>query len=101
MRRMAVTICAALGLLTGPVWASTNAVGARTGDVIAPSRTEAKSGPQFARELRNPPIAQPTYAAREAANPELARFKGGNASIYIGGSTVVIILLVVLLIVLL
>ena len=101
MRRIALTICAALALLTGPVWASTTAVGARTDEVTAPSRTDGKPSPRVGSATGAPVHPQATYAAREAANPELAQFKGGNASIYIGGSTVVIVLLVVLLIVLL
>jgi len=57
---------------------------------------------------RSVAMAKPThsdvsdaYAAREAAAPQSAKFKGGGTSLYIGGSTVVIVLLVVLLVVLL
>jgi hypothetical protein len=51
-----------------------------------------------------PNDAQPhraSYAAREAAAPHAADFKGNGAGIYIGGSTVAVVLVVVLILVLL
>ena len=56
------------------------------------------------------PVAQSTapaptsesgnYAQREAANPALGEFKGGDAAIYIGGSaiTVLVVVLIILII---
>lgn len=41
------------------------------------------------------------YAAREAAAPQTADFKGQGAGIYIGGSTVAVVLLIVLIVILL
>jgi hypothetical protein len=46
------------------------------------------------------PAAATDYAAREAAAPELGKFTGGGAGIYIGGSTLVIVLLVVIIVIL-
>lgn len=46
------------------------------------------------------PSATTDYAAREAATPELGKFTGGGAGIYIGGSTLVVVLLVVLIVIL-
>jgi hypothetical protein len=42
-----------------------------------------------------------SYAAREAAAPHAADFKGKGAGIYIGGSTVAVVLVIVLILVLL
>ena len=36
------------------------------------------------------------YAAREAAKPELGKFVGGSAVIYIGSGTLIVVLIVVL-----
>ncbi len=56
------------------------------------------------------PVAQSTapaptseaseYSAREAANPALGEYKGGDAAIYIGGSaiTVLVVVLIILII---
>jgi hypothetical protein len=45
---------------------------------------------------------KPSYAEREAQQPQTADFKGGESvSVYIGGSAVAIVLFVVLLVVLL
>jgi hypothetical protein len=41
------------------------------------------------------------YAAREAAAPQTADFKGQGAGIYIGGSTLAVVLVVVLVVILL
>lgn len=38
------------------------------------------------------------YAAREAAKPELGKFVGGSAVIYIGSGTLLIVLIVVLIV---
>ena len=47
-------------------------------------------------------LHKPSYAEREAQQPELAEFKGGEGlSVYIGGSAVAVVLFVVLLVVLL
>ncbi|HEY2904126.1 MAG TPA: hypothetical protein VGL59_26295 [Polyangia bacterium] len=43
---------------------------------------------------------QSDYARREAQAPQIADFKGGEAGVYIGGSTVAVVLLVVLLLIL-
>jgi hypothetical protein len=42
-----------------------------------------------------------SYAAREAAAPRAADFKGNGAGIYIGGSTLAVVLVIVLILVLL
>jgi cobalamin biosynthesis Mg chelatase CobN len=111
MKRMALTICAVLGLQAAPVWAATNQTGARTSETTLPLRadgakpaTSAGAGASAAAQAPQTSTSTSTastYATREAAKPELARFKGGGTSLYIGGSTLVIVLLVVLLIVLL
>ena len=112
MRTMVLTICAALGLQSGPVWAAVDTryapAGLQTQSRPAPRATTASTTGDIARlpdsDGRTPgrsATSSRTYAAREADHPELKQFKGGSSSIYIGGSTVVIILLVVLLIVLL
>jgi hypothetical protein len=38
------------------------------------------------------------YAAREAAAPELGKFQGGSAVVFISGGTVMIVLIIVLII---
>ena len=38
------------------------------------------------------------YAAREAAKPELGKFVGGSAVIYIGSGTLIVVLIVVLIV---
>jgi cobalamin biosynthesis Mg chelatase CobN len=115
MKRMALTICAVLGLQAAPVWAATNQTGARTSETTLPLRADgakpatsagagasaAAQAPQTSTSTSTSTSTASTYATREAAKPELARFKGGGTSLYIGGSTLVIVLLVVLLIVLL
>lgn len=40
------------------------------------------------------------YAAREAADPALAEFRGGGGGLYIGGSALTIVLLVLLIVIL-
>ena len=41
------------------------------------------------------------YAAREAANPALGAFKGGESGLYIGGGAVTVLLLVIIILILL
>jgi hypothetical protein len=41
------------------------------------------------------------YAAREAAAPALAEFRGGDVGIYIGGSAVTVLLVVLLVVIIL
>jgi hypothetical protein len=38
------------------------------------------------------------YAAREAAAPQLGKFNGGSAVIFIGGGTVLIVLIIILIV---
>ena len=41
------------------------------------------------------------YAAREAANPALGAFKGGDSGLYIGGGAVTVLLLVIIILLIL
>ena len=41
------------------------------------------------------------YAAREAAAPELGKFRGGSVVVFIGGGTLLIVLIIVLIVLIL
>ena len=41
------------------------------------------------------------YAAREAANPALSEFRGGDGGLYIGGGAVTVLLLVIIILIIL
>ncbi|HSZ82646.1 MAG TPA: hypothetical protein VLA14_10200 [Polyangia bacterium] len=78
-------------------------VGAPT---IANAAPVAPSAPALTTATKDttPNDGQPrraSYAAREAAAPHAADFKGNGAGIYIGGSTVAVVLVIVLILVLL
>jgi hypothetical protein len=64
--------------------------------LATPTESITKSSAPNDRQTR-----RASYAAREAAAPRAADFKGNGAGIYIGGSTVVVVLVIVLILVLL
>jgi hypothetical protein len=71
---------------------------------VAPSpEAPASAAPQATTDDSAPakPSRQTSYAAREAASPHAADFKGNGVGIYIGGGTLAVVLLIVLIVVLL
>ena len=82
-----------LALFGAPAIAAAAPRPATTASPAASDATVGDVKPGDARERR--------YAAREAASPRAADFKGDGAGIYIGGSTLAVVLVVVLVLVLL
>lgn len=67
----------------------------------APGTPPAVAGTTGASPLGSAPVGAGSteaagYAAREAAKPELGKFVGGSAVIYIGSGTLIVVLIVVL-----
>jgi hypothetical protein len=54
------------------------------------------ASPQGSPPARTTSSEAAGYAAREAAKPELGKFVGGSAVIYIGSGTLIVVLIVVL-----
>ena len=76
---------------------------ARAGTIVAeptaPAGVETLAeSPAGAAPASAAPGETADYAAREAAAPELGKFQGGSAVIFIGGGTVMIVLIIVLII---
>jgi hypothetical protein len=67
----------------------------------APSSTPALTTPKPSNAPTDTQTRHASYAAREAAAPHAADFKGNGSAIYIGGSTLAVVLVVVLVLVLL
>jgi hypothetical protein len=67
----------------------------------APSSAPALSTPKPSNAPTDTRTRHASYAAREAAAPRAADFKGNGAGIYIGGSTLAVVLVIVLVLVLL
>jgi hypothetical protein len=86
-----------LALVGAPAAAAAKPLaGTTSSSVSTPAAPEAARG-----DVKLGDAQEHRYAAREAASPRAADFKGGGAGIYIGGSTLAVVLVVVLVLVLL
>ena len=64
------------------------------------ARAPVSPAPQPTAPAPAPASEASNLAAREAANPALDEFKGGDAAIYIGGSAVTVLVIVLLILIL-
>ena len=64
------------------------------------ARVPVSPAPQPTAPASAPASEASNFAEREAANPALGEFKGGDAAIYIGGSAVTVLVVVLLILIL-
>jgi hypothetical protein len=101
-RRLAQSLAAAclgLALAAAPTIAVAAPATPPAAAAPAPRATHEASAARGASDASDE--AADRYAAREAAAPQAAGFKGQGAGIYIGGSTLAVVLVIVLVVVLL
>lgn len=94
--RITLIAAAVVGLLAC-AGAPTMAAGA---DVQRPAVAETADN-RAAVQTSSVSAESATYAQRQSASKELEQFKGGDAGLYIGGSTAAVVLLIVLVILIL